>query len=159
MPPPLPSAPRATLNLLLQLLGLRQLKVCFPPDTVFTRNDNVPPLLELPVQLRQLSLRCRQNRYSHIRFDGFANADLAAVVRRLPRLTRLEICAGGHLSVRAFRVVGEACRKLVELSLPCKCLLWALEGALQRPLFPQLQVLEYGKPVASRWYWDWQEWQ
>jgi hypothetical protein len=158
-PPPPPSPPRDTLDLLLLLRGLRKLKVCFPPDTVFTRVDIVPPLLELPLQLRELSLRCREDGYSHIRFDGFADTDLAAVVRRLPRLARLEICAGGRLTARAFRIVGEACREIDELSLPCRCLLCALEGAPEQPLFPQLQVLECGEPVASRWYWDWHEWQ
>jgi hypothetical protein len=158
-PPPPPLPPWDTLDLLLPLRGLRKLKVCFPQDTVISRNDIVRPLLELPQQLRELSLRCRDDGYSHVRFEDFADADLAAVVGRLPRLTRLKIGAGGRLSARAFRTVGEACRELDELSLPCKCLLWALEGAPQQPLFPKLQVLECGEPVASRWYWEWQEWQ
>jgi hypothetical protein len=158
-PPPPPLPPQDTLDLLWPLCSLQKLKVCFPQDTVFTRKDIVPPLLEQLRQLRKLLLRCREDGFSHICFNGFADADLAAVVERLPRLAKLEICAGGRLTACAFRIVSEACCQLDELFLPCKCLLWALEGAPEQPLFQQLQVLECGEPVASCWYWDWQEWQ
>jgi hypothetical protein len=105
------------------------------------------------------SFRCVAARTGSHTFVGKADEDLAAVVGRLPRLARLEICAGGRSTARAFCIVGEACRELDELFLPCKCLLWALEGAPEQTLFPQLQVLGCGEPVASRWYWDLLEWQ
>jgi hypothetical protein len=155
-PPPLFPPPK--LSLLSTLGSLRKLLLQFPRRMAVARDDLVTLLLQLPAQLRELSAQCLEGGH-YLRLEGFADADLAAVVARLPRLTTLCIGAGGSLSPRAFRIAGEACRELEELSLVGKCFLWALEGAHKRPLFPQLQVLESWEPQADRSFWEPEDWQ
>jgi hypothetical protein len=131
------------------LHALRRLSLVFPDGTTMTRAD-VAVLDQLTPLLRELSF--------WLGVADFTDAHFAALLARLPHLTVLRFKVVGQLTAAAFRIADEACRELRELSLTCKCYLWALEGARVHPLFPQLRKLSSADPQDGRWYWEESDW-
>jgi hypothetical protein len=77
------------------------------------------------------------------------DADLRAVVSRLPNLVELTMEATAPFTSRAVRYVGEHCRQLQSLSLDAELVVSELEGASVPVLFPHLQLLELRLPDES----------
>jgi hypothetical protein len=140
LPPPPP--PPAMIPLT-SLPCLRSLHLAFPSGTVLAR-DNIAVLQQLSPQMLMLRISCYTR--DDVRVDTFTDADLAALLERLPRLRQLSLGFVGQLTAAAFCIAGEACRELQAVFFPRMCFLWALEGARAQPLFPHLCFLNCRLP-------------
>jgi hypothetical protein len=163
---PLSAAPSPlSLHPLAALQHLRKLSLSYTGVARLTGADLAGLLrLSSPQHLRELAIG---RDYGHDAgrcmtwLDGFADVDLAALAARFPQLQLLAIdaCARGRLTPAAFRIAGERCRELHELTLPCKCYPTALEGARVAPLFPQLRFLDARDPQPGSQFWDYEDWE
>jgi hypothetical protein len=152
LPPPPPPPP--ALGALTTLHELRALQLLLLEGMMLTSADVAASLLQLPPQLRVLSIACR---LPPLRIDRFSDIDFAALVGRLPRLIELKLGVVAQLTGAAFRIAGEACRDLEKLALECKCYLSPLEGSHALPLFPRLNELSNCQQPHKR-YWERLDW-
>jgi hypothetical protein len=162
-PPPPPPSPPLQLSTLAPLCHLRKLHLSLGRDAdVVLTADDIDGLAHAlpPAQLLELSLTAQGLSAANSYVTYFDDRGLQTLLGRQPRLTFFNFTIWTEdITPAAFRIAGEACRHLEELTLLQKCFLREMGRSCVRPLFPRLRRLRSCDPDPAGDFWEASEWE